>query len=119
MRRFPEGQDAALWGGGCAVGDARSPEYPDVPTFNEAGMADVRGDTWSDVFAASGPPDEIVARLESTRNAAIQTLRVPCVDGSRGQMGTGTGSADFQAFIGSEVAAHLQLRDQGGLKREP
>jgi tripartite-type tricarboxylate transporter receptor subunit TctC len=50
-------------------GDERLPSFPNVPTFQEAGLPPFRARTWLGLFAPKGTPKEIVARL--SRNFAV------------------------------------------------
>jgi tripartite-type tricarboxylate transporter receptor subunit TctC len=55
----------------------RSPALPDVPTIQEAGVADFVSVTWFALMAPKGTPDVIVAKL----NAAVtEILREPDVE---------------------------------------
>lgn len=66
---------------GRAVGlaissEARLPEFPDVPTFAEMGYPEIVATVW---FSLSGPanlPPEIVSRLNSEVNRALQLAEV-------------------------------------------
>jgi tripartite-type tricarboxylate transporter receptor subunit TctC len=49
---------------------ARVPELPDVPTLQEAGLADFTSDTWNAISAPPKTPAAIVAKL----NAAINDV---------------------------------------------
>jgi tripartite-type tricarboxylate transporter receptor subunit TctC len=54
----------------------RSPALPDVPTFQEQGLAGFSMDDWSGLFAGSGTPQPIIARMqaviaEASRNPAV------------------------------------------------
>jgi tripartite-type tricarboxylate transporter receptor subunit TctC len=44
--------------------EERWPDLPDVPTFAEVGLPDVRISSWTAVFAPAGLPADIVAKLE-------------------------------------------------------
>ncbi len=63
------------WRGGrvrlLAIGTAeRLPDFPDLPTVNESGVTGFEARSWFGLFAPSGTPREIVARL----NAEIQRI---------------------------------------------
>jgi len=51
-------------------GDKRSPLLPDVPTFVELGYKDMDIGAWYALFAPTGTPREVVARV----NAAVSTM---------------------------------------------
>ena len=59
------------------TGPSRHPMLPDVPTTAEAGLPDVRMDTW---FGLVGPPDmpkEIVARINRELAVIVKAAGVP------------------------------------------
>jgi tripartite-type tricarboxylate transporter receptor subunit TctC len=56
------------------IGDRRSLQFPDVPTFAEQGFTKVRGDSWIGMMAPAGTPPALIEML----NDAIQgILAVP------------------------------------------
>src|SRR4030095_14178430 len=60
-----------------AVSEAeRSPSLPDVPTFREAGYADVVATNWFGFSAAAAIPPEIAKRWEMEIAAALQSAQV-------------------------------------------
>jgi tripartite-type tricarboxylate transporter receptor subunit TctC len=56
---------------------ARSPLWPDVPTFAEQGVAGVEADLWFGYWAPAGTPAEIVAKIggEVTQVLALPEVR--------------------------------------------
>jgi tripartite-type tricarboxylate transporter receptor subunit TctC len=56
------------------VNHARLPEFPDVPTMQEAGFPDVGTIAWQAMFAPAGTPREIIDILQK---ASIQAMSVP------------------------------------------
>lgn len=56
------------------VNHARLPEFPDVPTMEEAGFPDVGTIAWQALFAPAGTPKEI---LEAIHKAAIAAMQAP------------------------------------------
>lgn len=98
------------------VGPTRAPQLPDLPTFDEAGLAGVRGDTWTGILAPAGTPQPVIERLGQAVAAAIADPAFAATLEKRGQLAVGSDSATFQTFIASEVAAYLKLRDAGKLK---
>ena len=58
-----------------AVGTVRrSPELPDVPTMQEAGIKDFEASLWLGVVAPAGTPDAIVKQLHA---AILKTVKDP------------------------------------------
>jgi tripartite-type tricarboxylate transporter receptor subunit TctC len=58
----------------AVVNHARLPEFPDVPTMQEAGFADVGTIAWQAMFAPAGTPREV---LDVLHKASIQAMQVP------------------------------------------
>jgi len=52
------------------IGEKRSTEFPDTPTFAESGYPGVRGDSWIGMFAPRGTPRAIIEQV----NTAIQEI---------------------------------------------
>ena len=44
---------------------ARAPSLPEVPTYEESGLAGLVLDQWLGLFVAAGTPDEVVRRLNT------------------------------------------------------
>ena len=49
----------------------RSPLIPDVPTFDEAGVADYRVSNWYGILAPAGTPKPVVLQLNKEIAAAV------------------------------------------------
>jgi tripartite-type tricarboxylate transporter receptor subunit TctC len=57
-----------------AVGSPkRSPQYPDVPTMDEAGLKGFDADTWFGFYAPAGTPQPVVARLNTEINKILRS----------------------------------------------
>lgn len=55
-----------------AVGSPqRSPQFPDVPTLDEAGLKGFDADTWFGFYAPAGTPEPVVARLNADINRIL------------------------------------------------
>jgi tripartite-type tricarboxylate transporter receptor subunit TctC len=93
---------------GRAVGlaissEARLPEFPDVPTFAEMGYPDIVATVW---FSLSGPanlPAEIVQRLNTEVNRALQLADVRERLKTEGIVPTPMDPKAFTAFVAAEV----------------
>ncbi len=79
-------------------GETRSPTLPDVPTFQEAGVSGLVLTAWNAVFAPSGTPQAILARLnlEIDRALSDQTIRAKMLAVAQEPVG---GSADHLALL--------------------
>ena len=54
-------------------GAKRSPLLPEVPTFREAGLADIEGVSWFAVYAPAKTPEPVLSRLNAAINKALAT----------------------------------------------
>ncbi|WP_019996002.1 Bug family tripartite tricarboxylate transporter substrate binding protein [Aureimonas ureilytica] len=50
----------------------RAPNFPDIPTMEEAGVPGYETNTWNALFAPAGTPPEVVAKLNEAANAALK-----------------------------------------------
>jgi tripartite-type tricarboxylate transporter receptor subunit TctC len=80
------------------AGNARAPQYPNVPTFNESGY-DIEGAAWYALFAPAGTPREAV---DAIARAAIAGAQAPDVKQRVEPLGletTGLGPAELAAIL--------------------
>ena len=57
-----------------AVGSPkRSPQFPDVPTMDEAGIKGFDADTWFGFYAPAGTPGAVVTRLNTEINKILRS----------------------------------------------
>ncbi|HYK15782.1 MAG TPA: tripartite tricarboxylate transporter substrate-binding protein, partial [Burkholderiales bacterium] len=96
----------------------RSPLIPDVPTFDEAGVADYRVSNWYGILAPAGTPKPVVLQLNKEIAAAVLAPSVKdrfessMIDG-----GTNT-PEQFVAFLKSEASRWSQVVKTVGIKAE-
>jgi tripartite-type tricarboxylate transporter receptor subunit TctC len=57
-------------------GPKRSPALPDVPTANESGLPKFEVDFWVGMFAPSGTPRTVIAKLNNEINRIIKTPEI-------------------------------------------
>jgi tripartite-type tricarboxylate transporter receptor subunit TctC len=92
----------------------RSPLAPDVPTFDEQGLAAFTGGTWIGLLAPARTPAPVVARIA----AGLDRLRA---DGfareveERGMTAEDRGPAAFRAFIEAEVLKWGDVARRAGI----
>ncbi len=83
---------------------ARSPAFPELPTFAESGLKGYEVTTWYAILAPKGTPSEITTKLY---NAILKILKTPDMQERLGQFGAEPGGftpEQFAAFIKSETA---------------
>src|SRR3954466_15095250 len=81
----------------------RSPALPDVPTVNEQGFSGFDDLTWTAFFAPAGMPQDLVNRINSEITRALATPEVGERLGSLRLEWKPNTSAEFGAFLRSEV----------------
>ena len=60
----------------AVLSNERSPAFPDVPTMKELGHSGLVVDTWYGIYAPTGTPREIIARLNGEANALLQSPEI-------------------------------------------
>jgi tripartite-type tricarboxylate transporter receptor subunit TctC len=87
----------------------RSPEYPDVPTFAEAGLPQYETNAWYSMHAPAGTPPDIVRRLNSE---LVAILRDPDILARFKQLSTepvGNSPEEFGAFVRAELDKYARI----------
>jgi tripartite-type tricarboxylate transporter receptor subunit TctC len=96
----------------------RATIVPDVPTFEETGVADFRVGGWYGILAPAGTPRPVVLRLNKEIVAAVQAPEVKSrFDDALVTPGTGT-PEEFTAFLKAEAARWSQLIKTVGIKAD-
>jgi tripartite-type tricarboxylate transporter receptor subunit TctC len=87
----------------------RSPEYPDVPTFAEAGLPQYETNAWYSMHAPAGTPPEIVRRLNAE---LVAILKDPDILARFKQLSTepvGNSPEEFAAFVKAELDKYARI----------
>ena len=87
----------------------RLPQLPDVPTFEEAGIKGFDVTNWYGVMAPGGTPRDIVSKLNSDINKAMQVPEVRARLEAVGTQLREQSAAEFDAFMKAEVAKYAKL----------
>ena len=94
----------------------RSPEYPDLPTFAEAGLPGYDTNAWYSMHAPAGTPAQIVRRLNAE---LVAILREPDIVNRFRQLSTdpvGNSPEEFSAFVKSELDKYARVIKAAGIK---
>src|SRR5688572_11742469 len=94
----------------------RSAEYPDLPTFAEAGLPQYDTNAWYSMHAPAGTPADIVRRL-NTELVAI--LKDPDIVARFKQLSTdpvGNSPEEFGAFVKAELDKYARVIKAAGIK---
>ena len=81
----------------------RLPTFADVPTMEEAGVADFRSDTWNAIAAPPHTPRAIVAKINAAMNEVLHTPDIAKQLGRFGMRPVGGSPADMAVFVAEET----------------
>lgn len=87
----------------------RSTLYPELPTFEEAGIPDGTIHVWFGMMVPSKTPDVIVNRLNTAVNEALTSEELQARFGAEGTLVEPLDPAQFQAFIDQETSAWAEV----------
>jgi tripartite-type tricarboxylate transporter receptor subunit TctC len=96
----------------------RSRSLPDVPTMEEAGVANYESYGWFGFAVPKGTPAEIIERLQRETAAAVAD---PAVQARLVEIGTEPGSStseEFKAFVSAEIVKWRDIIGKAGIKSE-
>lgn len=99
------------------TGKTRHPNFPDVPTFAEAGLPDYSPTAWIGLFAPAATPAPIVAKLgEAMQKAAAQNPELIAKWRSYGGELKAQTPAEFSAFLRQDSQLWGQAVRGAGVK---
>jgi tripartite-type tricarboxylate transporter receptor subunit TctC len=94
----------------------RSAEYPELPTFAEAGLPQYDTNAWYSMHAPAGTPSEIVRRLNGE---LIAILKDPDILARFKQLSTepvGNSPEEFAAFVRAELDKYARIIKAAGIR---
>jgi len=99
------------------TGSSRHPNFPEVPTFAEAGLPDYSPTAWIGLFAPAGTPQAIVDKLGAAMQKAT-TQNPALIEKWRSYGGElkAMQPAEFAAFLKTDSAKWGQAIRQAGVK---
>jgi tripartite-type tricarboxylate transporter receptor subunit TctC len=89
---------------------------PDVPTVAEGGMPGFQALSWQGVFAPSGTPKPVLARLHAEIAKVLRADDVQKFFSDRGFVVESRAPDESQAFVEAEVRRWKRVVDEAGLK---
>jgi len=98
--------------------EERTPLYPQAPTLRESGLASVVGYGWYGLMVPAGTPAAIVQKLNAETNAVLSDPEVRKKVEAVGLQVRGGTSAEFSAFIDSEIRKWTQVIQAANIKPE-
>lgn len=96
----------------------RAPTYPDVPTIAESGFPGFDLNDWNGLFAATGVPMEIVARLQEICAEAIKDAKVKERLDPSGAILVADTPADFKQWLSGQRTVLGKLIKDANIKLE-
>ena len=97
-------------------GEKRFPTLPDLPTVGEGGLKNYDAAGWWGVFAPTGMPRELVARLHAEVAAIIALSDVRERMLAQGALPSGIGDEKFAAFIRADQAKWARVVKESGAR---
>jgi len=95
---------------------ARSPEFPDVPTFAESGLASYNVDSWYSVHAPAGTPKTVI---DKWHKEVVNQLGTADMQGRLKTLGANPGGlspAEFDVYVRKELERYTKIIAQAGVK---
>jgi tripartite-type tricarboxylate transporter receptor subunit TctC len=97
---------------------SRLPEYPDLPTFTEAGVKGYEVNAWYSVHAPAGVPREIVTKVNRDLVRVLQMHDIKERLKQLGSEGIGNTPEEFGKFVRAESAKYAKAIKDAGVKVE-
>jgi len=98
------------------TGDARSPNLPDVPTIDEAGVAGFRASGWVGIMAPAATPKPIVERLNAEIRKILTSAEIKESWAKQGVVPLPMMAAEFGTFIRAEIDKWAKVAQIAGVK---
>ena len=88
----------------AVMGDQRLADLPDIPTLAEAGVPDIRADTWNALAAPPKTPKPIIDKINAAVNNIFTQPDVRARLATMSMQPAGGTPADMSAFVKAETA---------------
>jgi tripartite-type tricarboxylate transporter receptor subunit TctC len=99
-------------------GEKRSPVLPDVPTIAEAGVPGYAANNWWGVVAPAGTPASVTQKVREGLLAALKSPELVAEFDREGASVVTMSSAEFAAFIKTEIAKWGKVVEKGDIKAQ-
>ncbi len=96
----------------------RSAAFPDVPTMQEAGVADFEVDSWYAMFVPAKTPKPIIDKLNAALNTIVREPDIRAKLLAQGSEGVGGTPAALGAVVKVELARWSGLAKEANLKAD-
>ncbi|MPZ31551.1 MAG: tripartite tricarboxylate transporter substrate binding protein [Rhodospirillales bacterium] len=91
---------------------------PDVPTMDEAGLANFRATIWFGLFAPRKTPDAILDRLHAATQAALEEEKIKAMWIEQGARVEPESRADFARFVAADSERWSRIAKAANIKME-
>jgi tripartite-type tricarboxylate transporter receptor subunit TctC len=100
-----------------AIGSrTRIANLPDVATTAELGMPQVEADNWYGLVAPAATPQPILAKLQAAAAEALRSAEVKDKLAAQSVIAVGSSSAEFSAYVKSEIERWGKVIATSGIK---
>jgi tripartite-type tricarboxylate transporter receptor subunit TctC len=99
-------------------GARRSPEYPDLPTFAEAGLPQYDTNAWYSMHAPAGTPAEVIRRLNSELVAILKDADILARFKQLSTDPVGNSPDEFAAFVRAELDKYARIIKAAAIKAD-
>jgi tripartite-type tricarboxylate transporter receptor subunit TctC len=96
----------------------REPLLPDVPTMDQAGLADFRATIWFGLFAPRRTPDAILDRLHAAVQAAVEEEKIKQLWAEQGARVEPESRADFARFVAADTERWSRIARAANIQME-
>jgi len=94
----------------------RSPDYPELPTFSEAGLPQYETNAWYSMHAPAGTPPEIVRRLNAELVAILRDADILARFKQLSTDPVGNTPEEFATFVRAELDKYARIIKAAGIK---
>ena len=94
----------------------RLSQLPDVPTMDEAGLADFYVTSWNGLFAPAGTPQPIIDKLVKATAEVLQQPEIIADFENRAAVAVGGTSQEFSDFIKAELAKWREVAKEAKIQ---
>jgi tripartite-type tricarboxylate transporter receptor subunit TctC len=94
----------------------RAESLKDLPTLAESGLKNIDALAWNGLFAPTGTPDAVVAKINADVNAVLQEPAVRSALDQQGLTVVGGSAADFRKVVQSDTQRWGAIINRIGLK---
>lgn len=96
----------------AVAGRQRLAQLPELPTMIELGMVDFEVDSWNGLFAPTGTPPEIIARLAQATISILKSDEIAQKFATISAVPVGSTPEQFKAYVHQEIIKWGQVAKQ-------